>query len=102
VTEVEVPSELLENLDLAFHHEDGGPGFYGIPPEPKSVQESAAYINRRPGFWFACREPERPHEAFATFYHDCCRACTIAAEAAGFKAVAMMAWRLETFGEAEE
>lgn len=98
MTDITLPPELEEltgRLDLFFHSK-GGHGDLTVSPDSKSTQLAELGEHH----WFACHRPERPHESAHTSYHDCCRACLIAAQAAGFNVVPIMVWRLETFGEA--
>ncbi len=77
------------------------------PPETKSKQERRAWIVYR-GIWFACRQPERPHDTLTRF-HDRCRACMLSVEAAQMRGAVLadgmletMLARLEEHGEAKE
>jgi hypothetical protein len=73
-------------------------GSLNNPPDTMTVQESD--LQRDRGQWFACERPESPRQRIYTAYHDCCRACLIAAQAEDLDIVPVMQERLETFGEA--
>lgn len=79
---------------------------------PLAIPDQDHYLRTAPHLghvtWFACWEPERPVDVHTAF-HDCCRSCLIAAQAAaanGYEpaqvgtGVATMAERLERFGPA--
>lgn len=69
------------------------------PPRSRSEQEAERRENDPDGWW-ACDRPEHPHVDTVTCYHDCCRACTIAAQVVDVAVAKKMMVRLEEHGEA--
>lgn len=82
------------------------------PPMPKWDQDEFMRAATPTADWIACHFPERPIDMHTSF-HDCCRACLIAAQAGevngvrlvnplGEDIITVMISRLEQWGEAPD